>query len=106
MSLSYKRAINQCSTTIGFLSGFDALTDYTNQLSVQAAVHTEGDAAAYSCEDEESEAPDPGHTPGDFLREVIGLSAADGAHESSAGDVDGDDDVVVGDEAQVKLNLP
>jgi hypothetical protein len=43
------------------------------------------DAAADACEDEESEAPDPGHSSGHFLGEIVSFATADGAEESSTG---------------------
>jgi len=62
-----------------------------------AAVNTKWNAAAYSCENEESKTPDPGHTSRNFSREIVGLTSANRANQLARRD----ESLIVGDEALV-----
>ncbi len=61
------------------------------------AVHTKGYAAAYSCENKEAKAPNPGHTSWNFPWEVVSFTSTDGADQLASVN----EPLIVGDETLI-----
>jgi hypothetical protein len=64
-----------------------------------ATVDTERYAAADTCKDKQTKAPDPSYASGDSLREVICFPSTNGAHQTPSGD----EALIVWDEALTAL---
>jgi len=72
------------STTVSFNAGLSSLAHNADHLCVLTTINAKRNAAANSCENEETKAPYPGYSSRNFFWEVICLTAAEWTHKSSS----------------------
>ena len=74
------------SAAVGLDAGLASLAAHADQLGVLTAVHAEGHAAAHPCQEEQGEAPDPGHSSRHLPGDVVRLPPAERAHQPRSWD--------------------
>jgi len=72
------------STAVSFNAGLSSLAHNADHLCVLTTINAKRNAAANSCENEETKAPYPGYSSRNFFWEVICLTAAEWTHKSSS----------------------